>query len=376
MANYQAIAPTRNQPAAPPIWWVGPVGATLCASLPLWGSAPWLAWLGCGGVAAVTFVLTWVFRSSLGRPGIPANATPVESTAASDPLGNLLISVLPAWQHQVNIVKAQTEEAVLQLTTSFSQVLDRFDHAGIAGFNASKPGTGAGLELLGACERDLQPVVQSLAHVIDGKDALLVNIQHLAQETQLLDTMAAEVSHIAAQTNLLAINAAIEAARAGESGRGFAVVAAEVRKLSQRSAETGRRIGERVTLIGQSMQTAQAQAEQTHARDKEALQASGAVVERVLHQVSALGTSADSMRRNSGKVRNEVESLLVSMQFQDRISQVLHGVSTDMKKLEESLATACGNELPDAPAWMAQFEAGFTMTDQFHRAPVSTGRRA
>jgi len=289
------------------------------------------------------------------------------NSAAYSTTATLLQTVLPAWQHHVELVKTQTESAIEELTSSFASVLQHFDQAGIGAgpiagnqSNAAEP-----MSLLALCERELQPVVSSLTGVIDGKDALLAQLSSLANESLALQTMASEVRSIAAQTNLLALNAAIEAARAGEYGRGFSVVATEVRALSQRSAETGKKMAERVAQITSTMQSTLNSAQQATAADKQAVAFSGELVEHVLSHVRKMGASADSMQQHGLAVRQEVERLLIAMQFQDRVSQILSGLDQDMDRMYQTLSQVPNEaDIPNPDDWLAGMNKTARMDEQ------------
>ncbi|WP_230405270.1 methyl-accepting chemotaxis protein [Undibacterium rugosum] len=201
--------------------------------------------------------------------------------------------------------------------------------------------------------------------MIASKDELLNCIRELAKSTKELDTMAHEVGQIAAQTNLLAINAAIEAARVGEHGRGFAVVAGEVRKLSHLSAETGRRMGERVKNVSAVMQTALNTADRTASQDSQILEISGHVVKDVLSHVESMGDTAKQLLIHGGAIRGNIEETLVSLQFQDRIGQMLDVVRTDIQKMQQQVAHAGPGELPTTSVWLEELQTTYTMQDEY-----------
>jgi len=75
------------------------------------------------------------------------------------------------------------------------------------------------------------------------------SVDSLVGRTRQVDQIISQITAISDQTNLLALNAAIEVARAGEHGRGFTVVANEVRKLSERAADSAKEIGEIISSI-------------------------------------------------------------------------------------------------------------------------------
>ncbi len=97
---------------------------------------------------------------------------------------------------------------------------------------------------------------QALSQVRTGQEALGESLQTMRTVVESVTHMSEIIDlirDIADQTNLLALNASIEAARAGEAGRGFAVVAEEIRRLSERIAESSEEIA---SLIEQNVEQA------------------------------------------------------------------------------------------------------------------------
>jgi len=354
------------------------------AALMILGLTGWPVWSGQAGTVwlalamQLALVLLLLRSLALAQRQVSGLAPSLEeSVGAPGPLGSasgydaahtrgLLTEVLPVWRNHALTVRGQTEEAVVQMSTSFASVLQRLEQAGIVHVAQSEvPGSSA---LLALCEHELEPVMGALKQLIAGKDVLAGNIRQLADETQALRAMAADVTGIAWQTNLLALNAAIEAARAGASGRGFAVVAAEVRSLSKRSSDTGKHMETRVQHIGDIMDSTSHAVQEANESDKQAISLSTNLVGSVLHHVRKLGDASDLMREHGMAVRAEVEALLIALQFQDRVSQMQQALITDIDRMLEMLAS--DQVLPDAHQWLNELSATYSMEQQnlAHRA--------
>lgn len=301
-------------------------------------------------------------QSRLEQEGADASA----STAMVNDVAELLDNVLPVWNTHVGSVKQKSEEAVAQLITSFSSMVNEFDQAGFGGVGNvdQSKSSDATITLLQLCKKELAPVITSLSKMIDSKDDLLQCIRDMAKSTADMNNMAVEVGQIAAQTNLVALNAAIEAARVGPAGRGFAVVADEVRRLSQSSADTGKRMADRVENISAIMKQAMITADRATINDKKVLEVSGAVVGDVLSHVETMGGAAEQMRHHGNVIRNDVENLLVTLQFQDRISQILDVVITDINRLQQTVAQIGQEELPSTEQWMEKLQSTYTMSEE------------
>jgi methyl-accepting chemotaxis protein len=296
-------------------------------------------------------------------------------------LDNLCVEVLPVWYRQIDMARTHTEESTITLANRFASLSQGLEKA-INLSGGSNEGEGLA-ELLKKCHVELDSVIDSMQSAMDGKQILLKEVQALSGFTDSLKTMAIEVGKLAGQTNLLALNAAIEAARAGEVGRGFAVVADEVRKLSTLSAESGKKIAETVETVNKAINTTLQASEEYAQQDAIMVSNSAQVIAQVLNRFERAATdldnSAEVLRQESVAIGAEISDVLVSLQFQDRVSQILTHVRNDLEKLEKHIevfeqdaASGNANGPIDAHVWLAELSQTYTMPEQ-HAVHGGTG---
>ena len=337
------------------------LAASACVALLLMGGRLGaLQWAAALTAALASGCLAWRGGGAAANPLKPEVAS---GQGHEEALALLLQGVLPVWREHMTAVKGQTEEAVHELARSFASITEQFEAAGFKGTNAAEADAdAASMSLLTLCERELQPVAGSMKQILESKGALVSSVHALSRATTELQDMASGVSHIAAQTNLLAINAAIEAARVGDAGRGFAVIAKEIRSLSHESAQTGKLITDRMEQVARIMQATVHAASSASEHDQSAIELSGSVIADVLSHVRDLGNNAESMRSQGSVIRSEIDSLMVSLQFQDRVSQLISVIDADLGRMNDELDQA--GPLPAAQAWLDELQRHYTMPDQ------------
>jgi len=246
-------------------------------------------------------------RSAIGETRTQADAV---TGSAQVLLGN--VQVMEGNAQAQSAVASAIAANVEQLTVSINHVTDNTrDASRYAAESDQRARSGRETVELAVTEiGHVQRVVQQAAEHIDA----------LEQQSGRISEIVVVIKDIAEQTNLLALNAAIEAARAGEQGRGFAVVADEVRKLSERTAQS---TGEITRMIG-TIQTSTREA-------VSGIQAGVQSVERGVTLTGEAGTAIAELQEMARRVASLVGEIAAALQEQS-------AASTDVAQRVEQIA--------------------------------------
>jgi len=359
-----------------------------------------LVWLGVvlmiSGVVLASALL-WSFsrqgHSEHRESDNPDSGSVETRTQEDDAVAELLHAMIPAWTNSINQVRGLADQNIGSLVGQFDGLIYLLDSSLEV---ANQDEHGSVSALLAETRAQLQGVVDEFDHSHREKAGLIDTIQGLQSYTGELQAMSLSVRQIADQTNLLALNAAIEAARAGDAGRGFAVVADEVRKLSRTSGETGSRIADKVSSIETAMnetsdsgetgsriadkvssietamnETSEAAVSLSATDDRNMAslrETKDSLFSRFEEAVGHLEQSSNSLEDNTREVKQTIQAITVSLQFQDRIEQILDHVQSDLHRLHQCIQD--GTLINDG--WLERFQSSYTTAEERHaRKPAA-----
>lgn len=261
--------------------------------------------------------------------------------------------VIPILNGQLQAVVEYTEEAAMQLSRSFisingkakKQVQEVQRVFGLISEQESAGGWGTSGDL---SESALENIRSNLNSLTEGLDSLVEQIKKnsdsihsILRQTKAIEEIVEASSEITENSRVLSINATIEAARAGEHGRGFAVVAGEFKQMTERSEETTAEIESTVQMITQLISQVQGEFEQSKAmslqlgeqaktRGRESLDKIDTMIDQTKEDLEKLSGQAESFAK-------DINSIIMSIQFQDITRQRIEHVIEPLKEFAEDL---------------------------------------
>ncbi|MFL9924402.1 chemotaxis protein [Herbaspirillum lusitanum] len=279
--------------------------------------------------------------------GTSQHSTVVANEAQAQALPELMSGVLPAWRGNVQLARSQTQEAIDNLTARFAGLHDRLGGA----LKLSQGGKNADvLQVIQNAAMQLGAIAAALEDVLASRQGLLRKMDSLSHAHEEIRQLAQENEQLAGHT-------------------GVADLVSDERswqEMAERSASNSRQIVAKSKAARQQIQAAISAASEIDSESGAVMDNSRTVIDQVVSDFreSALKLSGkvDQLQEENREVDQEICQILVSLQFQDRISQILDHVQSDISKLHEALDG--GHSLPPRAQWLADLEQTYTTHEQ------------
>lgn len=352
----------------------------LVLSLLLACGAGWLAhwstnpWVWAGTVTAVAAVGYWLGR--FWGSGVSQQKVTVRDGM------DLPQQVLPVWKRNVLAARDFSEQSMATLLESFADVSTNLDKALTDGGEIEMVELDTADRLIEEYGPEIEKLLATTRKSVALKNSMLEAMTGIAQALGQMETFAQQVQEIGRATDLMALNASVEATRAGNSGSGFAIVATEVRRLASQSRTAATQVGKLVHSLQDRLGNLRNQVRRDDTEDDELLlQAEENVrslISAMLKSLSKSKRTSRTLRESGRQVQSDIERIMMSLQSQDRMSQMLVAVCEDMQRMNEWINGAEDPTAEMPTLWLDRLEENYTMEEQrsVHHNTVSVERTA
>ena len=283
--------------------------------------------------------------------------------------------VLEVLERQLADVNHDVESSVVGVCNGFHGMAQRAQ----AAVNSAQDVVGIGSESHGGVGL-IDEIQKVLNYLLAGVKLSCDFSQEISEKLELLEKRLASVESelkavekIANKAKLVALNGQIEAARLGEKGLGFSVVAQETRTLAANAAETSDIIGVSIKELAGDLRTASEKIKERAQGDSKLFaeserKANGLLTDLQISHNQML-QSIERTSEISGQLRDDIGRSVMSMQFQDRISQRIGHVISTMNGLVGYVMPDNAHQLEplarlQSDHWLAEFAASYTMDSE------------
>jgi len=237
------------------------------------------------------------------------------------------------------------EEAISALLDSFSSITSHAkaqQHIAISMIGADEEGDNHHTASFERFAHDTNATLEIFVeNTLRTSQVSIVQVNHMTEideKIRSVHAFLADIDGISKQTNMLALNAAIEAARAGEAGRGFAVVADEVRALSLRTHDFNEQISQTILSVQKMVEEAHSSIAALASHDMSYVLEAKMRVQHTMGQINELSQGMEhavaELNGIAGQVEHSTNVAITSLQFQDRLSQMLGCAGQSVSKLQ------------------------------------------
>lgn len=281
-------------------------------------------------------------------PPSKSSSVPTSAPDQSHPLADLLREVLPVWQGNVQLARAQTQSAIDSLTARFVGIHERL------GGTLDPASRAANGDIL----QTIQDAAEQLGIIASALEGMQAARQVLATRFDALMAANDDIRRLAQQNEQLA----------GQTGVTDLLSDAQSwQELAERSAENSRQIAARAKGARQQILAAIGSTGEMAAGASEIVENSRAVIDQIIadfrQSAMKLTTTVEELEDEGREVDREVCDILVHLQFQDRISQILDHVQQDIARLRGAAEPGQAT-LPSPQQWLADLEKTYTTQEQ------------
>lgn len=184
---------------------------------------------------------------------------------------------------------------------------------------------------------NITDTVDKIVAIAENAMTLAFAMEGAAEQIEGIEKFIQKINKINSETRMLALNATIEAARAGDAGRGFAVVANEVKEVSNQIDGMAREMQPQITAISETLRNGREMLGSVTAIDMSANISARAELDALMQALLRQnGKIAEIMQQSSRSVKDistQIGRVTVSVQFQDRNSQVTNNIVALIKAM-------------------------------------------